>query len=124
MKKRISAALAATVLLTGCSWGDFWKVSREEKGNSEPVEEITTEPPTELISAAEVQSGERNINPVVDRHTRYIDLTRQKNREYWKRDSHESRYRMKGCGSLIEDSGNIRLRDTEGEEKILVSAPT
>lgn len=122
MKKRISAALAATVLLTGCSWGDFWKVSREEKGNSEPVEEITTEPPTELISAAEVQSGERNINPVVDRHTRYIDLTRQKNREYWKRDSHESRYRMKGCGSLIEDSGNIRLRDTEGEEKILVSA--
>ncbi len=122
MKIRFFAVLAAAVFLTGCSWGDFWKVSREETGNSEPVEEITTEPPTELISAAEFQSGERNVNPVVDKHTRYIDLTRQINMQYQKRDHHVSRYRMKGYGRVIEDSGNIRLRDSEGEEKILVSA--
>ncbi len=122
MKKRISAALAATVLLTGCSWGDFWKVSREEKGNSEPVEEITTEPPTEILSEAALQSGERNASPVVDRHTRYIDLTMQRNRKYWKRNSHESRYRMRGHGTVIEGNGNIRLRDSEGKEKILVSS--
>lgn len=122
MKKRISAALAATILLTGCSWKDFWTVSREEVKNSEPVEEITTEPQTEILSEAALQSGGRNASPVVDRHTRYIDLTRQKNREYWKRDSHESRYRMRGHGTIIEGNGNIRLRDSEGKEKILVSS--
>ncbi len=122
MKKRISAALAATILLTGCSWEDFWTVSREEVKNSESVEEITTEPPTELISEAEFQSGERNVNPVVDKHTRYIDLTRQINTRYQKRDYHLSIYRMKGYGRVIEEYGNIRLRDSEGEEKILVSA--
>lgn len=122
MKKRISAALAATILLTGCSWEDFWTVSREEVKNSEPVEEIITEPPTETLSEAEFQSGERNASPVVDKHTRYIDLTRQKNRKYWKKDSHESRYRMRGYGTVIEGNGNIRLITSGSEEKILVSS--
>ena len=122
MKKRISAALVATILLTGCSWGDFWTVSREEVKNSEPVEEIITEPPTEILSEAALQSGERNASPVVDSHTRYIDLTMQRNRKYWKRNSHESRYRMRGHGTVIEGNGNIRLRDSEGKEKILVSS--
>ncbi len=122
MKKRISAALAATILLTGCSWKDFWTVSREEVKNSEPVEEITTESPTEILSEAALQSGGRNASPVVDRHTRYIDLTRQRNRKYWKKDLHESIYRMRGHGMVAEGNGNIRLSDSEGKEKILLSS--
>lgn len=114
MKKRICFSLTAAVLLTGCSMGDFWKVSREERKRSseeettveETTAETTTLPPTE---------------PVLDSHTRHIDITRQKNARYRKRKSPKTEYEMRGYGTIREVDDSIFLVLSVSEKNLLVA---
>ena len=114
MKKRIFPALAAAALLTGCSAGDFWKVSKKEikrSSDEETTAEETTAENTDLPPA----------EPVVDSHTRHIDITRQKNARYWKRTSHVPEYEMRGFGTIKEMDDSIFLVLSVSEKNLLVA---
>lgn len=114
MKKRIFLALTAAALLTGCSAGDFWKVSKKEikrSSEEETTAEETTAENTDLPPA----------EPVVDSHTRHIDITRQKNARYWKRTSHVPEYEMRGFGTIKEMDDSIFLVLSVSEKNLLVA---
>lgn len=114
MKKRIFLTLTAAALLTGCSAGDFWKVSKKEikrSSEEETTAEETTAENTDLPPA----------EPVVDSHTRHIDITRQKNARYWKRTSHVPEYEMRGFGTIKEMDDSIFLVLSVSEKNLLVS---
>ena len=113
MKKRILLTLTAA-LLTGCSAGDFWKVSKKEikRSSDEETKAEETTAETSTLPPAE---------PVVDAHTRHIDITRQKNALYWKRTSHISEYKMRGFGTIREVDDSIYLVLSVSEKNLLVA---
>lgn len=113
MKKRIFPALAAAALLTGCSAGNFWKVSKKEIKRSSDEETTAEETTAETSTLPPAE-------PVVDAHTRHIDITRQKNALYWKRTSHVSEYEMSGFGTIKEMDDSIYLVLSVSEKNLLV----
>lgn len=120
MKKKISVMMTAAILMTGCSGRSSGSSSVNEK--PEPTTDITTGAvTTEPITETVTEPTKAVAEPVLDRHTRYIDLTRQKNILYRKRESHETEYRMLGFGKITEEDGSIYLTASDGEKKLLVA---
>lgn len=116
-KNKIKAIiiLCAAAALTGCSTGDFWKVSREKRKSSSEQEETTAEETT----AEETTLSP--ADPVLDRHTRHIDLISQRNRKYRKKESYKTEYTMKGFGKIKVEDGSIFLELSVSEKELLVA---
>ncbi len=114
MKKRIFLAMTAAALLTGCSAGDFWKVSKKEIKRS-TEEETTAEETT--AEAATLPLTE----PVLDSHTMHVDITRQKNARYWKRKTPKTEYEMRGFGTIREVDDSVFLVLSVSEKNLLVA---
>lgn len=102
----------------GCSSGDFWKVSRDEPDRSS-AEENTTEDVTEEESSAETTTLPA-AEPVLDKYTRYFDLTKQKNIKYTKPVYGDNQYNMIGFGKARLRNNILYRVDLNDKETIIV----
>lgn len=122
-KKKISliAAICGLAALTvGCSSGDFWKVSRDETDRSS-AEENTTEEATAEESSAETTTLPA-AEPVLDKYTRYFDLTKQKNIKYTKPVYGDYQYDMLGFGKArLKD--NILYKVDLNDRETVIAEP-
>lgn len=113
----IAAICGLAVLTGGCSSGDFWKVSKDEPDRSS-AEESTTEDVTAEETSAETTTLPA-AEPVLDKYTRYFDLTKQKNIKYTKPVYGDYQYDMLGFGKAKLKDNILYKVDLNNNETII-----
>lgn len=121
MKKRIFPYLASMLIMTGCSSTASGNSSVQDK--TESAAEIITEKMPEGTSGMSAESIASQFEPIADSRLLYIDLTKQSNFSYRKKDAIETEYEMRGFGKVAnEDNGDfgIVLTSSDGEKRTLI----
>lgn len=121
MKKRIFPYLASMLIMTGCSSTASGNSSVQDK--TESAAEIITEKMPVGTSGMSAESIASQFEPIADSRLLYIDLTKQSNFSYRKKDAIETEYEMRGFGKVAnEDNGDfgIVLTEADGEKRTLI----